>query len=94
VLGLFERCSGNEVLNTFAGAIRLVDYLPTRSFELVVHSLDLARATGIRLPEKVYRQLDVALDIAVGVAKRRGAGFELLLVLTGRQDSVSRKAVL
>ncbi len=32
--------------NTFAGAMRLIDYLPTRIVELTVHSLDLTDAIG------------------------------------------------
>jgi hypothetical protein len=32
--------------NTFAGAMRLIDYLPTRVVELTVHSLDLTDAIG------------------------------------------------
>src|SRR3954452_12104049 len=44
VLPLVEARNGTELLTTFAGGMRLVDYLPTRTFELVVHTADLATA--------------------------------------------------
>lgn len=39
----------DRLINTVAGGMRLVDYLPTRTFELLAHSLDLAAATGLDL---------------------------------------------
>ena len=72
------------VLTTVAGPMRLVDYLPTRTFELVVHGLDIARATGVEAtyPEPVIAQ---AVTLAGQVAVRTGRGPDLLLALTGRQ---------
>ncbi|WP_082974247.1 maleylpyruvate isomerase N-terminal domain-containing protein [Mycobacterium sp. E740] len=62
--------------------IRLRTYLPTRTFELAVHSLDIARAVGVpfTLPPAV---LDEALVLAARIAAC-GAGDEVLLALTGR----------
>ena len=72
------------VLTTIAGPMRLVDYLPTRTFELVVHGLDIGRATGLdpAYPEPLVAQ---AVALAGQVAVRTGRGPELLLALTGRQ---------
>ena len=72
------------VLTTIAGPMRLVDYLPTRTFELVVHGLDIGRATGLdpAYPEPVVTQ---AVTLAGQVAVRTGRGPDLLLALTGRQ---------
>jgi uncharacterized protein (TIGR03083 family) len=72
------------VLTTVAGPMRLVDYLPTRTFELVVHGLDIGRATGLdpAYPEPVVVQ---AVTLAGEVAVRTGHGPDLLLALTGRQ---------
>jgi uncharacterized protein (TIGR03083 family) len=72
------------VLTTVAGPMRLVDYLPTRTFELVVHGLDIGRATGLdpAYPETVVAQ---AVTLAGEVAVRTGHGPDLLLALTGRQ---------
>lgn len=47
-----------SLAETPAGRMRIADYLPTRTCELVVHSLDLIRATGtsIRVPNRALRQ--------------------------------------
>jgi uncharacterized protein (TIGR03083 family) len=65
--------------------IPLSEYLRTRSFELVVHSIDLSRATGIPsgLPEEA---LGAAAVLAAGAAVSRGQGENLLLALTGRMS--------
>ncbi|WP_286131865.1 maleylpyruvate isomerase family mycothiol-dependent enzyme [Mycobacterium sp. IS-1556] len=62
--------------------IRLQTYLPTRTFELAVHSLDIARALGISfaLPSAV---LEEALVLAARIAAGQG-GDTVLLALTGR----------
>ncbi len=64
-------------------SIRLDEYLRTRVFELVVHSLDLARATGIalRLPATA---IEDSAALAARIAARGGHGETLLLALTGR----------
>lgn len=46
VLALVDETPDDRVLATFAGGIRLADYLPTRVVELVVHTLDLCAALG------------------------------------------------
>ncbi len=63
--------------------IRLQTYLPTRVFELAVHSLDIARALGIPFspPDDV---LDEALAVAGRIAVLTGHGETVLLALTGR----------
>lgn len=73
----------DRVIQTIAGGMRLSDYLPTRIFELGVHSVDLARAIGVpeALPPEVA---DSILDLSVQVARRRGDSQALLCALTGR----------
>lgn len=63
--------------------IRLSAYLPTRVFELAVHSLDIGRALGIsvELPADVMRE---ALVLAARIAAD-GPGAAVLLALTGRE---------
>ncbi|KWX67056.1 maleylpyruvate isomerase family mycothiol-dependent enzyme [Mycobacterium sp. NAZ190054] len=63
--------------------IRLSSYLPTRTFELAVHGLDIARAVGIdhRPPTEVLADA-AALAARIGVAL--GHGPSMLLALTGR----------
>jgi hypothetical protein len=84
VLGKVAGFGDGYVLTTVAGPMRLVDYLPTRTFELVVHGLDIARATGLdpAYPDPVVAQ---AVALAGQVAVRTGRGPDLLLALTGRQ---------
>ena len=64
-------------------SIRIDEYLRTRVFELVVHTMDLSRATGIRhdLPPHA---LEDAAALAARVAARQGVGEALLLAMTGR----------
>jgi uncharacterized protein (TIGR03083 family) len=76
--------AGDPLITVLGGAgIRLHTYLPTRTFELAVHSLDIARAVGISLilPSDV---LDEALVLASGIAVAAGQGETVLLALTGR----------
>ncbi len=74
---------GGTLLTTIAGGMRLEDYLPTRSFELAVHTSDLARALGARLdvPAIVAAQ---ALELVTELAVSEGRAGELLLAATGR----------
>ncbi|MGB8383585.1 MAG: maleylpyruvate isomerase family mycothiol-dependent enzyme [Dermatophilaceae bacterium] len=78
--------AGNPVVTTFAGGMRLQDYLQTRVFELTVHSLDLADALGhtYELPREAV-ELSVEMIGRVGVLSGRGP--QVLRVLTGRGGS-------
>ena len=83
VLGLLDTRDGTELVTTIVGGMRLRDYLPTRTFELAVHTSDLATALGepLDVPETAAAQaLRVVTDLAV-VGGQAGA---LLLVATGR----------
>jgi uncharacterized protein (TIGR03083 family) len=64
-------------------SIPLKEYLRTRVLELVVHTMDLSRATGIAHALPVAAVADTAA-LAARVAVLKGAGDELLLALTGR----------
>lgn len=63
--------------------IRLSNYLPTRVFELTVHGLDIARATGLAFtpPDEALRSAAV---LAAQIAALTGQGEPVLLALTGR----------
>jgi len=74
----------DPVITVIGGlGIRLHTYLPTRTFELAVHGMDIARAVGIpfHLPASV---LDEALEVATRTAVLTGNGESVLLALTGR----------
>ncbi|MFD1212950.1 maleylpyruvate isomerase N-terminal domain-containing protein [Arthrobacter sp. GCM10027362] len=83
----------DRMIHTIAGGIRLADYLPTRTFELAVHALDLAGACrlAVRLPPEVER---AAAALAVQIAVRRGDGVPVLLALTGRAGLPPRFSVV
>jgi hypothetical protein len=80
--------SGDPVITTIAGGMRLSDYLPTRVFELVVHGLDIVRATGVGWAPHPDA-LAVAVGVAVEAAVARGDGATLLLALTGREGTLA-----
>jgi uncharacterized protein (TIGR03083 family) len=83
VVPLVDSCDGTEVVTTIAGGMRLADYLPTRTFELAVHTCDLAVALG--LPPDVPRTAAAqALQLVVDLAVPSGRAGPLLLAATGR----------
>lgn len=74
----------NPLIEVIGGlGIRLHTYLPTRTFELAVHSLDIARATGLSftLPADV---LEEATVLAARISAATGEAETVLLSLTGR----------
>ena len=75
----------NPLIHTAAGGMRLENYLSTRTFELVVHSLDIAAALpDIEPPEFSDQLLSEVARVAATAAVLRGGGVELMLALTGR----------
>lgn len=100
VQGLLERVlprvasAGDPLIETIAGGMRLSSYLPTRTFELVVHSLDIARATALPAPEWSVPVLAEVVTVASRAAVREGHGAELLLALTGRDSLPARFSVV
>ncbi|MEO7146529.1 MAG: maleylpyruvate isomerase N-terminal domain-containing protein [Terrimesophilobacter sp.] len=72
-----------NVLVVGGRSIHLDEYLRTRVLELVVHTIDLSRATGI--PHGLTPlAVEEAVTLASRVASRQGAGEDLLLAMTGR----------
>lgn len=74
----------DAVVETIAGGMRVDRYLTTRTFELVVHGLDIAAAAGEHV-EFAPDVLGDALGLAAAVAVRLGDGVPVLLALTGRR---------
>jgi uncharacterized protein (TIGR03083 family) len=83
VLALVDATDGTELVTTIAGGMRLADYLPTRTFELAVHTADLATALGVPLdvPATAAAQ---ALHLVADLAVAEGVAGPLLLAATGR----------
>ena len=78
------RADPEQVVTTYAGGMRLRDYLPTRSFELVVHCLDIAAVVPVRWTPPPAA-LAEAVAVATEVAVRRGECTILLRLITGRE---------
>lgn len=74
----------DPVVPTIVGGMRVSDYLPTRTFELTVHALDVAAATGIDFTPPPAA-LAEALALASATALELGHGVDVLLALTGRR---------
>lgn len=84
VLALLHAAPDDAVVATPVGRIRLLDYLPTRTFELTVHTCDLAAALALEavVPERAATE---AMALAGGAAARQGTAAPLLLASTGRR---------
>ena len=83
VLALVGTRDGTELVTTIAGGMRLSDYLPTRTFELAVHTADLAAALGVP-PDVPATAAAQALTIVTDLAVADGLAGPLLLAATGR----------
>ncbi len=77
------RGAGDPMITCIVGGIRLSDYLPTRTFELVVHGVDIARAAGVD-PAPPLPALRSSAVLAAELAVDNGDGARILEALTGR----------
>lgn len=84
VLPVVESCEGAEVITTIAGGMRLADYLPTRTFELVVHTADLAAALDLPSDPPPI-PAGQALELVAQLAVVEGLAGPLLRAATGRE---------
>jgi uncharacterized protein (TIGR03083 family) len=83
VLARLDGADDGTPVPTPAGGMRLIDYLPTRIVELVIHGLDLARATA--LPARPDPgALAVTAAVLAGLTAQRPDAGTVLLALTGR----------
>ena len=78
-----DRAGDDDLVTTVAGGMRLLAYLPTRTFELAVHGADIAAATGlpVTIPPAVLAE---AAALAARTAVEVGQGPVVLAALTGR----------
>jgi len=88
-----RQVDGDPIIETIAGGMHVSAYLPTRIFELTVHTLDIAAALG-RAVTAPAEPLGDALDLAAKLALLKGDGEELLLGLTGRRPLPKNYSVL
>lgn len=83
VIDLVEHTPGSRHVATPVGSMTLDEYLPTRAFELTVHGIDLARATGQPIPETLMAAAVPAIELAAQVATPE-MRTQILMTLTGR----------
>ena len=72
-----------EVATPF-GQMSLIDYLPTRTFELTIHSLDLAKALSLSIPDILSDAIHDSLILAGEIAAKHSQSPKILLALCGR----------
>ena len=92
-LALIEKNGPDRVVAIGPIGIPLAEYLRTRVFELVVHCMDIARATNQEhgIPADVVANV---ADLAARVAVRKGDGEAILFALTGRRPLRQRYSIL
>lgn len=73
----------NRIVSIGGMGILLSEYLRTRVFELVVHTIDLAQAIGVE-PGLPPAAIADTLALAGATAAARGLGQQVLMALTGR----------
>ena len=88
-----EELSDDYILATPVGGMRLIDYLPTRTFELIIHTMDLAKAIGVEA-EPPENGLAATVEIIGQLAVYRGHGAALTLAATGRDGLPAGFSVL
>jgi uncharacterized protein (TIGR03083 family) len=83
VLAQVKIASDEILLSTPVGGMRLIDYLPSRIFELAVHTLDIAAAlpVAVILPATIAT---VSLHLLADLAAQPEKAAALLLAATGR----------
>ena len=84
VVQLVDSLPDQHPVGTPMGQMTLAGYLPTRTFEMVVHTLDLAGAAGLAV-EVPTSALAVSLRLSTEIAMRSGRGAGLLMALAGRE---------
>jgi uncharacterized protein (TIGR03083 family) len=93
VLAQVKTASDEVLVSAPVGGMRLLDYLPSRIFELAVHTLDIAAALPVKvaLPEPVAA---VALHLLADLALQPDKAVALLLAATGRRALAAGFSVL
>ena len=83
VLARVDQTSDEALLTTPVGGMRCIDYLPSRVFELTIHTLDLAVALSqeIVVPAAAAR---VTFSLLAELGLQSGQAPPLLLAATGR----------
>lgn len=81
------------LVRTPFGTMTLEGYLPTRTFELTVHTCDLAAALGVNVDVPPAAAAD-AFAVIGGLAAAHGTACAALLALTGRRALTTGYSVI
>ena len=84
-LAALDALDDAAAMTTPFGTLRLVDYLPARILEIVVHTLDIGHAAEVPV-EPSPDALTVTLALLGELAVKRGEGIALALALSGRRS--------
>lgn len=84
VLARVEQTADGVLVATPVGGMRLIDYLPSRIFELTIHTLDLAAATQqqVTVPSSAAR---ITFALLAELACESGRTEPLMFAATGRR---------
>ena len=93
-LALVSSSKDDTSVGTPWGTMTLADYIPTRTFELTVHSLDLAATLSLPYPEQMGPSIANACELAGRLAGRHPRAIEILFALTGRSEMARDISVL
>jgi hypothetical protein len=85
IVAIVDRTPDDAPVATPFGQLGLADYLPTRTFELTVHSLDLARAVPLAVPTSLQPAISASCELAGHLAGALPTAADLLLLITGRR---------
>jgi uncharacterized protein (TIGR03086 family) len=85
VVALVADAEPHATIGSPVGTMALAAYLPSRVAELVIHGIDLTRATGATISPPL-EAVHVSLGFVVERAVLRESGIEVLLALTGRGE--------
>ena len=84
VVARVEASDDAAIVGTPAGPMTLASYLPTRTFELAVHTLDLCAALEIEPPGAIGPAVRGSLLFAAALAGDHDGAAEVLRALCGR----------
>jgi hypothetical protein len=86
VLARVATLTGSEPADTPAGRIRIMEYLPSRTLELTVHTSDLLQSQGVPAAEQTVPPAAAAatLHVLADLAAQKGVAAPLLRAATGR----------
>jgi len=84
VVDVVQAASPDALVGTIGGGMTLAGYLPTRTFELAVHGLDIAHAVGATMPAGYDEPVLRSADLVVRLARDAGELPTVLRALLGR----------